>query len=593
MTIPIHALEAPLSQVFESGNCRILVLDAPEIARIARPGQFIDFSPPEEEGEFFLPRPMSVLFARPEQGELAFAYKEVGRGTRRLAHLAPGDRLRIIGPLGTSWAEPLADHDLLLVGGGIGFAPLYFQAEQLVRGGREAGTITVVLAARNAAELAYVEAFEELGVQVRMATDDGSLGHRGHAMSLAEELLAEPRRWEMQACGPMPMLAAAARAALRRGLRTQVSLESPMGCGVGVCLGCSVPAARAAGSEGPNYLRVCSDGPVFAAGDLDWASLDPPSAVKPPRAPRSEAPDLAGVFAGIPLASPVLVSSGTFGYGSEYSRLVDLSKVGAIITKSISERPRMGNPPPRIRELPTGMLNAIGLQNVGVDAFLRDKVPFFADLPTRLIANVVGHDEDEYLRVLDRLAGCALIDGIELNLSCPNVDGGLRLSSDPVTIERFVRSARDHCPQPLIVKLTPNVTDIAAVARAAEAGGADALSMINTLVGMAIDLEHRRPWIGRGTAGYSGPGIKPVALAMTWKVAQAVSIPILAGGGISSGRDACEFLVAGASAVSVGTATFVDPRTAERIAAEIAGWLGEQGCSSVHEIVGSLRVGGP
>jgi dihydroorotate dehydrogenase (NAD+) catalytic subunit len=598
-----------------SASYQILRLEAPRAARAAAPGQFLNLLPPPHPGEFFLPRPMSILDADPERGTLDCAIKVTGRGTRRLAACRPGDSLDFIGPLGSSWSLPAATRRVYLIGGGVGFAPLYYQARALIAAGHEAQRISFILAARSQTDLACAPQLYALGLRLHMATDDGSAGFHGNALELARQLLdtatdSSDATCNIQACGPMPLLCGVAQLALDMQISAEVSLEAPMACGVGVCVGCSVPAASAAPESAtspapPHYLRVCREGPVFDITALDWdaiaASLDPAVAAETTASVSSQRPAttisappatrLATRLAGIQLANPVIVASGTFGYGNEYGEVIDVAQIGAITTKSISEKPRAGNAPPRIRELPTGMLNAIGLQNVGVDIFIEEKIPFFAALDTRLIANVVGHDEEEYLRLLERLAASDRIDAFELNLSCPNVAGGMRLATDPATVESFVRRARARArsDRPLVVKLTPNVTSIATIARAAEAGGADAISMINTLVGMAIDLDRRRPWIARGTGGYSGPGIKPVALAMTWQVAQAVSIPIIAGGGISSGRDACEFLLAGATAVSIGTATFADPRAPLRIAAEIDTWLQEQGVANVAEIVGTLR----
>ncbi len=586
----IPLCDAEVVERFDQGVFRFVTLDAPEIAALARPGQFLQLLPPADPEEFFLPRPMSILHAGRATGRVQFAFKEVGRGTRRLARATSGDRLRTLGPLGAAWETPDRRLSLVLVAGGVGFPPLYFQAWREIQSGRVPSSIVFILGAQSGSELAFADELHTLGVDLRIATDDGSRGTRGTAVDLLRAVVAgaDPRALLVQACGPMPMLAALARLAAERGLEAQVSLESPMACGVGACMGCALPSAGA--PKAPRGLTMlCDEGTIYSAADLDWKALAPSA---PPRAtPLSpEQPlDLSVRFAGIEMASPVVVASGTFGYGGEYARIVDLERLGAVITKSVSEQPRPGNPPPRIRELPTGMLNAIGLQNVGIERFIADKLPFFDEIGTRLIVNIVGHDEEEYFRLLDRLAGHPRIDGIELNLSCPNVAGGMRLASDPDTIRAFVARARDRCPFPLIVKLTPNVTDIAAVAQAAEEGGADALSLINTLVGMAIDLDTRRPWIARGTAGYSGPGVKPVALAMTWTVSQAVSIPILGGGGICTAADACEFIVAGASAISVGTMNFVDPEAPLAIGDGIAAWLRAQGCATVESAVGTLR----
>ncbi len=574
----------------DEGAFHFVTLHAPGIAAQARPGQFIQVLPPHDPGEFFLPRPMSIMLAERKTGHVHFAFKEAGRGTRRLATTRRGDTLRVFGPLGRGWSTPASKQTLLLIGGGVGFPPLYFQAwKQSSERGNNNSPVFVV-GARSAEELDYADRIRALGVDIRIATDDGSREFHGNAVGLMEEIVAERDDvdWRIQACGPMPMLAGVARVATGLGLDAEVSLETPMACGVGACMGCALPI-EPTGTSTSKLTILCDQGPVYDAAEPDWAALEQQSRSASAPSRRVERAVVSTIFAGIEMANPVVLASGTFGYGAEYGRIIDLDRVGAVITKSVSENPRAGNPPPRIRELPTGMLNAIGLQNVGVDRFIEEKLPLFDGLSTRLIVNVVGHDEAEYLRVLDRLAGRSSIDGIELNLSCPNVKGGMRLASDPATIEYFVRRARERCDLPLIVKLTPNVTDVASVARAAEAGGADGISLINTLVGMAIDLDNRRPWVSRGTAGYSGPGVKPVALAMTWLVAQAVSIPVLGGGGISTAEDACEFLVAGASAVSVGTTTFVDPEASIRIAEGIGEWLSEQGCRSVTEVVGTLR----
>lgn len=589
---PILVLDAPVMDRRRDGGFWVLELDAPGLAGRAQPGQFLQVVPPSYEGEFFLPRPMSILSVG--EGRIAFAFRVIGRGTRRLTTLEPGETLRVFGPVGRPWPVP-EEERLLLLGGGVGFPPLYYLARELISAGRSPDSLVYVLGGREAEDLGHLPELRALGVDLRIATDDGSAGTRGTCIDVAREVLgSSPAGWAMLACGPTPMLAAAARLGRELDCPTTVSLETPMACGVGVCVGCMTPLACASGT-GLRLAAVCAAGPVFSATELDWAAIErehAPVVVRDrsePSAAGEPAVDLRVDLGGIPLANPVVVASGTFGYGAEYHRVIDVARIGGVITKSVSELPRVGNPAPRIREVPGGMLNAIGLQNVGVEAFLAEKLPFFEGLETRLIANVVGHDEDEYLRVLDRIAHQPRIDGVELNLSCPNVAGGMRLASDPETIERFVRRARVHCDYPMIVKLTPNVSDPATVALAAESGGADALSLVNTLVGLAIDLRRRRPWIANGTGGYSGPAIKPVALAQTWKVAQAVRIPVLGGGGIVTAEDACEFLVAGASAVAVGTTTFVDPTAPIRIAVGIGEWLGAEGHRRVSDAVGTLR----
>jgi dihydroorotate dehydrogenase (NAD+) catalytic subunit len=294
------------------------------------------------------------------------------------------------------------------------------------------------------------------------------------------------------------------------------------------------------------------------------------------------------------LRSPVLVASGTFGYGTEFEGLVDLALLGGVCTKGLSLRPRPGNPPPRLAETPAGMLNAIGLENVGLERFIREKVPAFAAAPCALIANIFGETTEEFRELAARLDPVLRVDALEINISCPNVKaGGVSFGRDPRLAAEVTRAVRAATGKPIIVKLSPTAGDLAEVARAVEAEGADAVSAINTISAMAIDVRSRRPQLGFLTGGLSGPAIKPIALRMVWECARAVRIPVIGVGGIMSAEDAAEFLIAGASAVQVGTASFVDPSAAGRIAVGLRAWLEREGASSVGEVVGTLRLPGP
>ena len=302
-------------------------------------------------------------------------------------------------------------------------------------------------------------------------------------------------------------------------------------------------------------------------------------------------PDLSVEIAGVRFSNPVLVASGTFGYGEEYGALIDLSKLGGIVTKSVTLEPREGNPPPRTVETPAGMLNAIGLTNTGVDRFIKEKLPFLRRLNTRIIVNVAGSTIDEYVGVVKRLNRCKGIDMLEINISCPNVkEGGLAFGARPESARECIKQIRDHTAYPLIAKLSPNVTDITEIACAVEDAGADAVSLINTLVGMAIDLEERRPVLANITGGLSGPAIKPVALAMVWKVAKAVRIPVIGIGGIFSTRDSLEFILAGACMIQVGCANFVDPHTSVEIVSGLNGYLEDKKIKRVADLVGKLNT---
>ncbi len=310
------------------------------------------------------------------------------------------------------------------------------------------------------------------------------------------------------------------------------------------------------------------------------------SAIKP-----ATKPDMTVNLAGIPLRNPVMTASGTFGYGEEFAEYVDMESIGAFVTKGLSLKPRAGNPTPRIVETPGGMLNAIGLQNVGIDAFIAKKVPYLRSINTPAIANFFGNTVDEYAEMARRLDEIPEVAALEVNISCPNVkQGGIVFGTDPACAYEVVSACRAMTIKPLIVKLSPNVTDVVIMARACEDAGADALSLINTLTGMAIDLDRRRPVLANITGGFSGPAIKPVALRMVWQVAKAVKLPIIGIGGIMIAVDALEFMLAGATAVQVGTASFINPGAAQKIAREMEAWLIANGIADIKSLIGALET---
>ena len=301
-------------------------------------------------------------------------------------------------------------------------------------------------------------------------------------------------------------------------------------------------------------------------------------------------PLLATNLCGIPLRNPIIAASGTFGYGIEFASIVDLNKMGALVTKGLSREPIAGNPAPRLWHTDAGMINSIGLQNVGVKAFITDKLPKLKQYSVPVIANVFGYAEDDYLEVVRALEARDGIAAYELNVSCPNTKhGGIFFSSDPLLLADLIRQIRAVAKRPLIVKLSPNVASIQPFARAAEEAGADAVSLVNTFISLAIDIESRTPRIGAGFGGLSGPAIKPIALRMVYEAAQAVKIPVIGLGGIASGEDAAEFLIAGARAVEVGTANFVDPRAPERIAQDLGKVVRRLRAQSVNDLVGTVR----
>lgn len=294
---------------------------------------------------------------------------------------------------------------------------------------------------------------------------------------------------------------------------------------------------------------------------------------------------------GIEMRNPVMTASGTFGYGSEYADFVDLNRLGAVVVKGVTSVPWPGNPMQRIMETPSGMLNAIGLQNVGVDGFISEKLPYLRDFDVSVIVNVCGKTVEEYLIVIQKLNTAKGVAGVELNISCPNLDcGGMSFGVDATLAHQLVKEVRAITDLPLLVKLSPNVTDITVIARAVEDAGANALSAINTLLGMAINAETRTPELANVTGGLSGPAIKPVALRLVWEVYKSVSIPIVGMGGIMNARDAVEFFIAGASAVAVGTANFVNPHASIEVVKGIRDYLQKADMKSVKELVGSLKV---
>ena len=291
------------------------------------------------------------------------------------------------------------------------------------------------------------------------------------------------------------------------------------------------------------------------------------------------------------LRNPVMTASGTFGYGEEYAPFVDLNRLGALIVKGISLEPRAGNPPPRIMETEGGMLNAIGLENVGVSAFIRDKLPFLRDYNVPVIVNIFGESLDEYRRVAEILGRTKGVHALEVNISCPNVEkGGLVFGCDPDLCYEVTRAVKAVTELPVIVKLTPNVTDAAALAMCCEAGGADAVSLINTLKGMSVDIERRAPHLQRVTGGLSGPVVRPVALRMVWEVVKKVSIPVIGIGGIVTAEDALAFLIVGAKAVQIGTANFINPRATMDILEGIEVYLIRHEMRDVNELIGSLKA---
>ena len=416
------------------------------------------------------------------------------------------------------------------------------------------------------------------------------MGRKGRVTEAVEDHLASASGpCALYACGPKPMLHAVARLASQRGLPAEVSLDPWMGCGTGICLGCVV-RIQEGGETKPRYRCACTDGPVFDAATVVWQGR---RALRRRSGRAGGSVNLAVEVAGVRLKNPLIAASGTFGYGVECENLIDLSTLGGLVSKGLYLEPRDGCPTPRIVETPSGLLNAIGLQGIGIRRFVEEVLPRLAPYDTAVMVNVCGSSVEEYAEVA-RIAGDAPgVAALEINISCPNVrEGGMAFGADPRMTHEVVTAVRRTTSRPVIAKLSPNVTDISVLARACEDAGADAVSCINTLLGLAIDVETRKPRLAFGTGGLSGPAIRPVAVRMTWQVARAVSIPVLGIGGISCGRDALEFLIAGARAVQIGTANFVDTHVYDRILTELGEYLERHGLEDINAVVGDYRVSG-
>jgi dihydroorotate dehydrogenase (NAD+) catalytic subunit len=553
----------------------------------------------------FLPRAFSVAETGPASKgiRLDFLIEGVGPGTDRLCELGVDENVWINGPLGNSFSTPAGLHQLfdpagrevdavragrrsvrasgaILVGGGIGIAPLALLRRTFAA--RNVPT-RVLLGFRDEAHSGGLDDLFSC-CEVRLASDDGHIGHHGYVTDLLTSMLEgdDAGSAAVYACGPPPMLEAVTDLCLERNVPCQLAMESPMACGYGACFGCAVP------KSGGGYLRLCVDGPVVRPLPGGGAVLGDHPEEAAPAAPAAgggtkTATGPAGPatteFCGIELAHPVINASGTFDaiaarkvYGN---RVIERFPFSAFVSKTITPEPRAGNEPQRIWETPAGMINSIGLPNKGLEGFLGEDLPQLMELPVPLIVSVMATGREEFARLVSTLGRRDEVAALELNVSCPNVHSGLIIGEEPAETAALLEALRPLTKKPLIVKLTPNIADPAAVAVAAEQGGADAVSLINTLKASAIDSATRKPGIAAGHGGLSGPAVRPVAVAQVRTVAAAVEIPIVGMGGVSSGIDALELIAAGATLVAVGTESFRDPRAGERVAIELAGAVAE------------------
>lgn len=554
-------------------------LECPEVAKEAKPGQFIIV---KCGGGILLRRPFSIAGVEKERF-ISLFYKTVGPGTEWLAQAQEGDILDIRGPLGgRGFTINPEIKNPILVAGGIGVAPLIFLARSLYSLGHTEPLF--LIGAKDGSSIIWPPIFG-----VRMATEDGSLGYKGTVTELLEQTLSQERQVNstmIYAVGPRPMLKVVAEIAKKHQIPCEVSLETILACDVGACLGCAI--STTSGNQ-----RVCKDGPVFDAAKVVWDKYVVPSQEtklifpkKPvPKCParKEKAVNLAVTIGNVELKNPVMPASGTFGYGEEFTDLVDLGALGAIITKGITLEPRDGADQPRLCEIPQGMINRIGLQNPGAKKFVAEKMPFLRTLKLPIIVNICGSTVEEYQKLAEILDAVEDIAAIQINISCPNTEkGGMAFGQSPEAAFEVVSVVREATSLPLITKLTPAVTSIVQIAEAAVEAGTNALSAINTIP--ALGFVNGQIILG----GQSGPGIKHIALRFIYELARAkLGVPLIACGGIMTWQDVVEFLMVGAQAVEIGTATFVNPKTMEEVIKGLISYLKREGIKDIHEIIGT------
>lgn len=563
MKFEITAITRLTDTVFEMtlrGDCSAFTM----------PGQFAEISIPG----LYLRRPISVCDI--EGNRLTLVFKTVGKGTDAMARMTPGTELDLLTGLGKGFDTLRCCSTALLAGGGVGVPPLYLLARKLIADGKK---VKVALGFNTADEIFYADKFRNLGAEVEIATVDGSSGTKG----FVTDAIRNPGMQGFDfwyACGPLPMLSALGRELdCEKG---EVSMEERMGCGFGACMGCTIDTPW-----GPK--RVCKEGPVFDAILMKHFKGNGTPIPTLPRDRRLDGdPDVKTELCGIKLKNPIVPASGTFGFGQEFSGIYDLNVLGGISIKGTTLNPRFGNITPRIAETPDGMINSVGLQNPGAETVYSHEVPKLREIYSGcVIANVSGFSIEEYVEACRMADACEGVDIIEVNVSCPNVhNGGMAFGTSAEQAAEVTRAVKSAVKKPVFIKLSPNVTDIVSIAKACEAAGADGLTLINTLLGMRININTGAPVIANRMGGFSGPAVFPVAVRMVYQVAQAVSIPVMGCGGVSTAEDVVEMMMAGASAVQVGSANLVDPMAGKKIADELPDVLKRLKINNIKEIIG-------
>lgn len=576
------------------------------IASNYKPGQFVMLKASEGGLNPLLSRPFSI-FNKFSGDEFEVLYRVFGAATEILSGVKEGSFLEVTGPLGNGFnlnadnkggAVTKKGNVRILIAGGIGIAPLYSMPEYINNNNsddagnesEEKDKIILYYGARKAEELYFRHSIHSRFDEVYFATDDGSFGFKGNIIDLLYQNMGGYADADFYTCGPKPMLNALISKFSASGLsgRLQASLEESFGCGIGVCLGCVIKTKTKTDFE---YKRVCKDGPVFYADEILISEKKPEALEKSgiKSVGKNIEPDLSVKLGNLFLDYPIMPASGTFGYGEEFFEIIDYNYFGALVTKGISLKPSKGNEMPRICETSCGMINSIGLQNVGFEKFRGEKMPFLRNFKKPVIVNFFGSNIDEYAELAEKLANVEGIGALEANISCPNIkEGGRSFGSDPEVVYELVSSVKERIGGrlPLIVKLTPMVSDISLIAEVCEKAGADIISLINTIPAARIDIKTKKFKLSRGYGGLSGAAVKPVAIKLVSDVYNAVRIPIIGMGGISSWEDAAEFFLAGATAVAVGTYSFVEPNIIENIANGLKGYLTQNGFDNIYKIIG-------
>ena len=523
-----------------------------------------------------LGRPISIFHAEktPHGIELQFLILVKGKGTQELCALEADDKIQLLGPLGNTFQKPTETDKVCIVGGGIGVAPVAGFSETL-----NPNTYDFYACFKSGSYgLENVKAKNLI-----ITTDDGSVGTKGMVSAvLTAQTLKEQGYSVVYACGPTPMLAYIKSICQEANVKCWISMEARMACGMGVCLGCTIPT-----TEG--YKRCCKDGPIFDGTILEF--LKPVATVKRP--PLTEEPDLSVEIAGVKFKNPLIGSSGTFGFGTEYAPLFDVNKLGGISSKGLTLEPRQGNSGIRLWETPSGLMNSIGLQNPGIPHFIEHELPEMMALDAVTIANLSGSTLESYVE------GAKLLDKtdvpvIELNISCPNVAaGGAAFGMSCTAAHTATKAVREVTKKPLLVKLTPQSPELIDVALSCIKAGADGISLCNSFQGVAIDIETGRPVFDKIKAGFGGPAVRPIAVRLVYELVQAINqlpenerVPVVAIGGVAGWQDVVEFIMAGATAVQVGTNTFANPMTMLECIEGLAEFMKRKGYKNIQEMKG-------